>query len=70
MKTFVVENPFIDCNGSSSGLLVVKAEDLDKAEELIKEKFKKYRMDDIDMSGIMYCIREIEDNEVLWNGYY
>lgn len=64
MKTFVVEHPFIDCNGSSSGLLVVKAEELDKAEELIKERLKNIM--DIDMKGIMYCIREIEDNEVLW----
>lgn len=63
MKTFVVENPFgYGCQ--ASGLIVVSAEDLDKAKKLIKKNFEKDR--DVDIQDIMHGIREIEDDEVLW----
>jgi hypothetical protein len=39
MKTFVAKNPFVNCSGQS-GIMVVKAEDLDKAISIIKEEFE------------------------------
>ena len=39
MKTFVAKNPFVNCSGQS-GIMVIKAEDLDKAISIIKEEFK------------------------------
>ena len=63
MKTFVIEDPFgYGCQ--ASGLIVVKAEDLDKAKQLIKKNFEKDK--DVDVQNIIHHIREIEDNEILW----
>ena len=69
MKTFVAKNPFVDCSGQS-GIMVVKAEDLDKAISIIKEEFKNNEefknIIHLYIKDIVYSIREIKDNEILW----
>jgi hypothetical protein len=61
MKTFIIENPFKVYR--TSGLITVKAEDVDKAKKLIKRTFKNF--EDVD-KDVLDRIREIKDNEVLW----
>ena len=61
MKTFVIEKPFKVHR--TSGLITVKAEDLNKAKKLIKNTFKN--CEDID-KNVLDTMREIKDNEILW----
>ncbi len=57
MKTFVVENVLRDY---TSGLIVVKAKNIESAKKLLKEKF------DDTYEDVTNGIREMQDNEIVY----
>ena len=57
MKTFVVENVLRDY---TSGLIVVKAKNIESAKKLLKEQF------DDTYEDVTNGIREMQDNEIVY----
>ena len=62
MKTFVAENVLYDY---TAGMVVVKAENIEKAIKVCKAWFS-YDIDDPEFNEISERIRELKDNEVVF----